>query len=540
MAGNSTINTSRLMEVFVKILYPDIEVVQLASPDSIFRFDQNVRFMRSQLQPIINEERRLLAQKFDDTWKQRFHLTLALADGAPARVAALNAALRQYRPNYLHLFELKNLWFNGLVTTADIDFFPFETAQVSPPVDMESLSGLLRQLATEMLDHYRKFTSIRDGHLGDAGHDLATFWLRKSRKPVLAVLAVQKEGDECPTFYRGMNMEVSMPTGSLCAERNAIGSALVSDPSLKRRDIKAVAVLSVTLLPTQSWKPIKQVMNERKSATEREQNSSGNTEKRKTTDSTAITPEAKAAFYVMDRTHGKNYNQDENFTLEATRGESSSVTPPRAEPYNKVASEKVFRSPASKRNLPTETPASLDLSNDERESSSSNGEGLEERQSSDQSISSTQSVLMRQESVQQHSTGNSLAEIVTSTKPDGSPRSQSDFIPSPIKLDGENRSGSLSDISQAAGVVRPLQRGEHDCFSRRKKITPVFPKVTEKQIREEGLGEGVDGSDIVLNPISPCGSCIEWLKKVDEVNPDLAVVTFTDTSCKKLYIRNVV
>jgi cytidine deaminase len=43
-----------------------------------------------------------------------------------------------------------------------------------------------------------------------------------------------------PTFvsYVGTNMEVSMPTGSLCAERNAIGSALSDDLSLKRDELK--------------------------------------------------------------------------------------------------------------------------------------------------------------------------------------------------------------------------------------------------------------------------------------------------------------
>lgn len=38
-----------------------------------------------------------------------------------------------------------------------------------------------------------------------------------------------------------------MPTGSLCAERNVIGSALADDLTLLRRDIKAVAVLGLTL-----------------------------------------------------------------------------------------------------------------------------------------------------------------------------------------------------------------------------------------------------------------------------------------------------
>ena len=36
-----------------------------------------------------------------------------------------------------------------------------------------------------------------------------------------------------------------MPTGSLCAERNVIGTALASNPNLKREDLKCVAVLAV-------------------------------------------------------------------------------------------------------------------------------------------------------------------------------------------------------------------------------------------------------------------------------------------------------
>lgn len=38
-----------------------------------------------------------------------------------------------------------------------------------------------------------------------------------------------------------------MPTGSLCAERNVIGTALANDPGLKREDLLMVAVLSVQL-----------------------------------------------------------------------------------------------------------------------------------------------------------------------------------------------------------------------------------------------------------------------------------------------------
>lgn len=51
------------------------------------------------------------------------------------------------------------------------------------------------------------------------------FAILKALKPVIAVLAVQTRNGEVK-LYRGTNMEVSMPTGSLCAERNVIGTAL--------------------------------------------------------------------------------------------------------------------------------------------------------------------------------------------------------------------------------------------------------------------------------------------------------------------------
>lgn len=41
------------------------------------------------------------------------------------------------------------------------------------------------------------------------------------------------------------------------------------------------------------------------------------------------------------------------------------------------------------------------------------------------------------------------------------------------------------------------------------------------------------------NPLGPCGACNEWLKKIYEVNPDFRVVTFTDTSCRFAYVREV-
>ena len=51
--------------------------------------------------------------------------------------------------------------------------------------------------------------------------------------------------DETFEFHRGVNLEVSMPTGSLCSERNAIGNALAANPGLRRSDMFGIAVLSL-------------------------------------------------------------------------------------------------------------------------------------------------------------------------------------------------------------------------------------------------------------------------------------------------------
>jgi cytidine deaminase len=43
-----------------------------------------------------------------------------------------------------------------------------------------------------------------------------------------------------------------VPTGSLCAERNAISTAVSIDPTLRRRDFRMIAVVGVPLNPPDS------------------------------------------------------------------------------------------------------------------------------------------------------------------------------------------------------------------------------------------------------------------------------------------------
>ena len=107
---------------------------------------------------------------------------------------------------------------------------------------MDQTDSTVKLVVAEIIRFKEEFELIR----GDPSieTDLSSFWLRKTKKPVLAVLLVQKPGQR-PKLYRGTNMEVSMPTGSLCAERNVIGSALADDLTLRRQDLKVIAVYSV-------------------------------------------------------------------------------------------------------------------------------------------------------------------------------------------------------------------------------------------------------------------------------------------------------
>lgn len=42
------------------------------------------------------------------------------------------------------------------------------------------------------------------------------------------------------------------------------------------------------------------------------------------------------------------------------------------------------------------------------------------------------------------------------------------------------------------------------------------------------------------NPRGPCGTCMEWLKKVAETNPSFRVVTFKSFSCRKVYVKMLI
>ena len=191
-------------------------------------------------------------KSFNPDWRQSVSVTYSFADGSAARSHAIQAALRPYRPTYFHFWQLKTFWHESKITDEDIEVHSFEEMETVPAMAVDQTPDTVMMAVNEMKAYRKDFLETLKG---GGRSDLKAFWLRKTGKPVLAVLLVQKPGGKY-VLYRGTNMEVSMPTGSLCAERNVIGTALANDPGLKREDLLLVAVLSLQLPIAKSSLPI--------------------------------------------------------------------------------------------------------------------------------------------------------------------------------------------------------------------------------------------------------------------------------------------
>ena len=274
--SNSTEAMARVMKRFVEWAYPGLIDVRLAhSGNGVFRYDKNVSFVSETLRPAVARHRDAVASAFGEEWVKRFKLTVALCDGTPARLHALMATFRDMRPYLAHAFRLKRFWHDGELDTGDVDIQRWARAEAAPPIPLARLELALRgagvgvgassadiaragmeasvtlRLVREMKAHRRAFA----GAAKRGAHALTSFWLRKTRKPVLAVLCAVKAASATKPrrllaaddfeFHRGVNLEVSMPTGSLCSERNAIGNALAANPGLTRKDMFGIAVLSL-------------------------------------------------------------------------------------------------------------------------------------------------------------------------------------------------------------------------------------------------------------------------------------------------------
>ena len=560
-------------------------------------------------------------------------MTISLCGGPPARLWAINAGLRRFRPNYLHLYELKSFWYEKVLNDQDMDFHPFSKIETHPALALEQYDDSMHpyvrqcrvgcgqpslvltavrhvlqlpQLVAEIKSHRESF--LQRVH-SEEGKEIAMFWLRKTQKPVrcavhtqvtrqvvtvvwlcpyacacvqvLSVLMLQKHPKQPPVFLRGINMEVclrvlfviafsfslvrvlttrkvSMPTGSLCSERNVIGTAFANDPSLKRKvrpalvhtsasasrphslrrsqDLKMIAVLSMPKL----HKPEAELHRANSFSSEF---------------SADMMPHLRLPVAVQGR---------ERFAGMGAPSASSNGSPLRPAEIPRPARSNSNSSMGSPMEVRLGMQPTVRLRSD---SSVTTGGSLPAPVFTTLHVPTKRK---RDESpttggVFVHTSSAALAPMTTPTKTtaagprskltpsDGSPSTNAGAGASYGAGAGAGASGSdASDAAagapkgslvQAASSSSPRSPvlssfNRHRFQSSRSLLGSASPA---KKPRRSNWHKRPPMHTVVkaLNPIAPCGACNEWLKKIAEVNPEFKVVTFSDSECTKIFVKPV-
>lgn len=435
-----------------------------------------------------------------------------------------------YRPTYMHFWQLKTFWHQRKLCLDDVEVHTFEEFGMSPAIRPSDVPEPLHLLVKEVVKFKAEFTEVVSGQ--SRQHDLSSFWMRKTRKPVLAVLLVSGPNNTYRLF-RGVNMEVSMPTGSLCAERNVIGSALASDLSLGREDILAVAVLSVQLYSPATApsspvirtpeRPVRSCCLDAVCRCKSTSTLTAGHPRRLFADDLPITSTSTTSTSATEEIVTANTT-----LLTTTSTSTTSSAPGCTSTSNNPSTLLVDQSYNNQhqqhhRLQELEIPMADDTSSGKLSCNGDNGTSLQLR-----SPDHRQMRLIRK-----------LA----------APRS---YSLSDVDLDTEVRFSSLFSESKSKSVLGRISESlpyttnsttsKNHVSSRSPQPSGGFqrllsPTTTTENTQEKVTRIMVEESD--LNPLRPCGACREWLRKVAEVNPRFRVVTFTDSGCKGVIIEPV-
>jgi hypothetical protein len=205
------------------------------------------------LESPLREVASALANVHGEEWKKHLHVSLSASTGTPAMLSALTLTLSEWKPK---LYTISKA-LQPLQSTPDAptrEYNPIESSMeaVSDWVGVED--ALLDEHSRLAVEELRRWRAEYLAQKPTRPKELLKprpeecFFHRKGLKEVLCVVVVRGRSEAGPgalVAVRGINLEVSLPTGTLCAERNAIGTALCMFPNLQRRDIYAVAVLSL-------------------------------------------------------------------------------------------------------------------------------------------------------------------------------------------------------------------------------------------------------------------------------------------------------
>ena len=244
--GSSTENIGKILIYAVKNLYPHIKTSQLhdGSEDD-FSFKGRPEFFRQQVLPHISRIRREIVNHYSESnkeqWKNCFFLHLSLNTGTTTVFISTLNALQPYRPD---LFHVKHAY-KWPEKVLEVEHINQQHLLQSPAVSIDHIDSTVQKFAIHKMQEWRDyFISTKRTREQDKKHP--SFFFRKGKQEVLSLVVVRSEDPEKKLeSFRGVNLEVSLPTGSLCAERNAIGSALIHNPNLKRENILCIAVLSL-------------------------------------------------------------------------------------------------------------------------------------------------------------------------------------------------------------------------------------------------------------------------------------------------------
>jgi cytidine deaminase len=255
-------------------------------------------------------------------------------------------------------------------------------------------------------------------------------------------------------FFRGINTEVSLPTGSLCSERCAIGSALSSDPSIIRKDLKMICVLALPLLPSE---------------------------------------------VRMDATTQLLATLTNNQSPLLTSMQSS--LPPLS--------------------LLSGSPSAVEQSIDENNPIARKKDELKRAPSENDNfiLDGSSSTKKRKIGEQTESSMFDPPPFLTRNVSEISATESESPVDELVSSDVDYKNTSIKSSKLSAARKQLLIEQEL-----------LFMKLRQEQAAGECEGR---------NPIDPCGTCNEWLKKIAETNPEFKIVTFTSSDCRTCFVKSV-
>ncbi|TVR00901.1 MAG: hypothetical protein EA398_10975 [Deltaproteobacteria bacterium] len=252
-AGKSTEAIARVMARHLGERFPAVEVHHVhRDREQPFSADGTADDLRK-VDAHIRAVRRGVVAVHGEGWRDHFSVYLSANTGTVSIISAMLEGVRPHRPSLVHIRDAYR-WpeRDGVpvlpeVRLLDHDHYAQRPARPAKHVDDEVAQFAVEQMRAWMKEYTRQ-RPVRAGERPPAGKERNAedaFWFRKGQKEVLAVLVVRDRETGALQAHRAVNLEVSLPTGTLCAERNAIGTAFAARPTLRRGDIEAVAVLSL-------------------------------------------------------------------------------------------------------------------------------------------------------------------------------------------------------------------------------------------------------------------------------------------------------